>query len=105
MNSGLTKSRIKIELSDSLEGISGIEAVFGFGSYFREEPFEDIDLAVVFTDACEDPLAVYEQTLFRLRALEARLGVHLHVTPLTAQEFKARPLREHDQLAPLLWRP
>jgi predicted nucleotidyltransferase len=98
MNSGLTKSRIKNELAHSLKGISEVEAVFGFGSYFRDEPFDDVDLAVVFTDACENSLAVYELLVSRLRAADIRLGVHFHVTPFTGKEFKQKPLREHNTL-------
>jgi predicted nucleotidyltransferase len=79
-----------------------VEAVFGFGSFFRGEPFNDIDLALVFTENCDNALAVFERVLSRLRVAEDRLGVHLHATPFTAKEFKERPLRDYDRLVPLL---
>ena len=84
-----------------LAGISEVEAVFGFGSFFRGEAFEDVDLAVVFREDCDAPLAVFERVLERLRIVDERLGVHLHVTPFTAKEFKSGPLREHARLVAL----
>jgi predicted nucleotidyltransferase len=101
MNSGITKNQIKIELSRSLEGISEVEAVFGFGSFFRDEPFNDVDLALVFSDNCVDPLPAFERVMSRLKAAEENLGVRLHVTPLTAKEFQERPLLDHERLVPL----
>ena len=102
MNSGLTKNLIQIELVRSLSGIHQIEAVFGFGSYFRGQPFNDVDLAVVFKENCEDTLAVFELVLSRLKESDNQLQVHLHITPFTAKEFRERPLREHATLVPLL---
>jgi predicted nucleotidyltransferase len=101
MNSGLTKSQIQTELSLALVGVGEVEAVFGFGSFFRGEPFNDVDLALVFTENCDNALAVFERVLLRLRAAEDRLGAHLHVTPFTAKEFRERPLREHALLVAL----
>ena len=102
MNSGITKNLIQIELARSLTDIPQIDAVFGFGSYFRGQPFNDVDLAVVFKEDCEDALAVFELVLSRLKESENRLGVHLDITPFTAKEFRERPLREHALLVPLL---
>jgi len=102
MNSGLTKNLIQTELAQSLTGIQQIDAVFGFGSYFRGEPFNDIDLALVFKEDCENVLETYELVLSRLKEATDRLGVRLHVTPFTAREFQERPLREHALLVPLL---
>jgi predicted nucleotidyltransferase len=101
MNSGLTKSQIQTELSLALVGIGEVEAVFGFGSFFRGEPFNDVDLALVFTENCDNALTAFERVLSRLRASEDRLGVHLHITPFTAKEFRERPLLEHDRLVRL----
>ena len=102
MNSGLTKNLIQTELAQSLTGIQQIDAVFGFGSYFRGEPFNDIDLALVFKEDCENVLETYELVLSRLKEATDRLGVRLHITPFTAREFQERPLREHALLVPLL---
>jgi predicted nucleotidyltransferase len=104
MNSGLTKNQIQIELSSALIGILELEAVFGFGSFFRGEPFNDVDLAIVFSENCENALGVFEQIMLRLKVAEDRLGVHLHVTPFTAKEFSERPLRDHDRLVPISFR-
>lgn len=102
MSSGPTKNLIRTELAQSLTDIPEIDAVFGFGSYFRGEPFNDIDLALVFKESCENALATYEIVLSRLKEADDRLGVRLHVTPFTANEFRERPLREHALLVPLL---
>jgi predicted nucleotidyltransferase len=105
VNSGLTKSQVQIELLLTLAGIWQVKGVFGFGSFFRGEPFNDIDLALVFSENCDNALAVFERVLSRLRAVEDRLGTRLHVTPFTAKEFRERPLRDHDRLVPLLLSP
>src|ERR1700741_3774335 len=102
MSSGITKNLLQTELTQSLSGITQIEAVFGFGSYFRGEPFNDIDLVLVFKEGSENTLETYELVLSRLKEVTARLGVRLHVTPFTANEFQQRPLREHALLVPLL---
>jgi predicted nucleotidyltransferase len=101
MNSGLTKNRIRAELSQKLTGISEVEAVFGFGSFFRDEVFGDVDLAVVFREDCADTLAVFELVLERLKTVDEVLGIHLDVIPFTAKEFKSCPLREHARLVAL----
>jgi predicted nucleotidyltransferase len=101
MNSGLTKNWIRTELSQKLTGMSEVEAVFGFGSFFRDEAFGDVDLAVVFREDCDDTLSAFEQVLERLKTVDEVLGLHLDVIPFTAKEFKSRPLREHAQLVPL----
>lgn len=84
-----------------LAEISEVEAIFGFGSFFRGEAFEDVDLALVFREDCDAPLVVFERVLEYLRIVDERLGVHLHVIPFTAKEFKSRPLREHARLVAL----
>jgi predicted nucleotidyltransferase len=104
MNTGLTKSRIQTEIWQALLGETRIEAVFGFGSFFRDEPFNDIDLALVFTEDCDDPLQVYERLLARLKVAHSSLGVRFDVTPLTFKEFREQPLRDHALLVPLFRR-
>lgn len=87
----------------TITGVRDVEAVYGFGSFFRNEMFNDIDLLVVTTAECPDCLATYYAIRQRLLALAAHQGFKLHLVFLTAKEFEERPLREMDQLV-ALWR-
>lgn len=82
-----------------------VDAAYGFGSFFRNEKFNDIDLLVVATKDCKDGLATYYAIRRRLQALASRLKFKLHLTFLTAKEFKSRPLLEMDHLVALWRRP
>lgn len=81
--------------------MSGLEAVYGFGSAFRDEPFRDIDILAVVQDGSTATLDVY----YALRtALEDVTRVHqapIHLTMLTKVEFASRPLMCMNSLIPL----
>jgi len=104
MNTGLTKSQIESEVLRAVAGESQIEAVFGFGSFFRGEAFTDVDLAIIFTEDCSDTLAVYEQLIPNLKLAQDSLGVRFDITPLTVSEFRQRPLRDQNRLVLLFQR-
>lgn len=76
-------------------------AVYGFGSFFRNEPFDDIDLVVIL-DAAEGELDASALALRRTFASASiELGVRFDITTLTVREFADKPLRE--KLVPV-WR-
>jgi len=80
---------------------SRLEAVYGFGSAFRGEPFRDIDILAVIK--VEQALAL--DAFYDLQtALEGATGIYgapVHLTMLTEVEFSSRPLRCMNVLTPL----
>lgn len=82
---------------------SKLEAVYGFGSAFRNEPFRDIDIDILAI--VKDRPTVALDTYYVLRtALEnatRMYGAPIHLTMLTEVEFASRPLRSMNALTPL----
>lgn len=104
MNTGPTRSQIEIQLAELFEGLAGIQAAYGFGSFFRHKSYSDIDIVVVFSADCIETLPVFNAALKRTEALGQTIGVRFDVTPLTEREFKRKPLLESDSLVPLYQR-
>ena len=100
-NSGLTTERIGTEIQIIISSRRDIIAVFGFGSFFRSQVYNDIDLLVVAAPHCEKPLDAYYGFCARALELGIRLGVLFDVTFLTSSEYNERPLREMDCLVAL----
>jgi predicted nucleotidyltransferase len=80
-----------------------LEAVFGFGSFFRGEPFRDIDILAVTSGQNTDTLLTYYLLSDALEPIAVRAGHPVHLTMFTPDEFSARPLRDMHELKPL-WR-
>lgn len=104
MSIGTTRSQIEQELQSIAAPLTGVLALYGFGSFFRSEIFSDIDLVLVFTADCRNTLAVFENFLERLRPLSDAVGTRFDVTPLTLAEFDRKPLRESESLIPIFHR-
>jgi predicted nucleotidyltransferase len=79
-----------------------LDAVFGFGSFFRGEPFRDIDVLAVTSLENTETLRTYYLILEALASVSVRAGCPVHLTVFTPGEFSARPLRDMDELQ-LLW--
>lgn len=78
-----------------------IKCVYGFGSFFRNEPFNDIDLLFVVS-ASDSQLAELHRTLcVLLIEIENVVGICIDFTVLTEKEFSSRPLRDHTKLVSL----
>jgi predicted nucleotidyltransferase len=77
-------------------------AAFGFGSFFRSEPFDDIDVLIVLRQECQLRLVTYYELKTAFDNLGRNYGVRFDVTVLTEREFSERPLRDMDSLVPLL---
>lgn len=76
----------------------GVKAIYGFGSFFRGEPFNDIDLAVVWSSSTSDRLASYYKLKTELDRLADQLGVVVDLSVFTEDEFGDRPLRDMREL-------
>lgn len=76
----------------------GAKAVYGFGSFFRGEPFNDVDLAVVLSRSTSRGLGSYYGLKMEIDRLAVRLGVVFHLSVFTEDEFGLGPLRDMHEL-------
>lgn len=102
MPSGPTIRRIRTEIRSTLEGRDRIRSVWGFGSFFRQEKFEDIDVLVVVTSFGEQLLSDSKAIRADLFELETRVRIRIDPLVLTASEFESRPLRDMHELVRIL---
>jgi len=72
--------------------------VYGFGSFFRQQGFRDIDLAVVIDSTGMESVEHFYRFASGFSALEQHLGVRFDFSFFTVSEFSRRPLRDMDQL-------
>jgi len=72
--------------------------VYGFGSFYRGEKFEDIDLLVVASPVCSEHLKVYYDIKYGVDSFARQIACPIDVTFLTYTEFKGAPLLEMDAL-------
>ena len=101
MITGPTISEIKKEIRLIITVLPDVLSVFGFGSYFRSLPFNDVDILVVLKPECISSLEVYYKLQASFSELSDRLGFHIDFTVLTSKEFLERPLLEMDSLVSL----
>ena len=80
---------------------SRLEAVYGFGSAFRDEPFCDIDILAVVKDGPTGALDTYYALRTALENATRMYGAPIHLIMLTEVEFDSRPLRCMNVLTPL----
>lgn len=102
MTSGPTIRRIRTEIRSTLESYDRILSIWGFGSFFREEEFHDIDILVVVTALGEQLLSDSMAIRADLLSIERRVGIPIDALILTPTEFKSRPLRDMDELVRIL---
>jgi predicted nucleotidyltransferase len=103
MNAGLIASEIGAAIRSITSVESKLEAVYGFGSCFRGEPFNDIDLLAVANAANAHTLETYYELSSLLNLRFALWICPFDLTLLTSDEFKSRPLRNMGELY-CLWR-
>jgi predicted nucleotidyltransferase len=78
--------------------VDEIVGIWGFGSFFRSNNFNDVDILVIVECKNVELLNV-TKIIFQTVARELRCS--LDVTILTQREFEEQPLREMDQLVHL----
>lgn len=101
---GLTIEKIRTEIQLITSSRRDLEAVFGFGSFFRAEQYNDIDLLAVAVPQCESGLQTYYEVNTALINVGIRLRVRFDITFLTYNEFLEGPLLEMHSLTPLYFR-
>lgn len=78
--------------------VRGLDAVYGFGSFFRRTTYADIDILAVANPTNTDTLKTYYDLQTALFDPACRLGIDFHVTLLTHVEFEQRPLRDMKEI-------
>jgi predicted nucleotidyltransferase len=73
-----------------------IYGVYGFGSFFRGDQYNDIDILIVASPICEDTLSLFYLAKERLQEIDQ--SIDIDITLLTYSEFLAKPLLEMDSL-------
>jgi hypothetical protein len=76
--------------------------VFGFGSFFRSNQGEDVDLLLVLNNGVTDPGTRHVDLSVVFKMLGDALGVTFDLTILLQSEFEQKLLVEHDSLVDLL---
>ena len=73
-------------------------SVYGFGSFFRSEKYNDCDLLLVIDNDCPCLGQIHAELYERFFDLGKKLSVVFDLTILTEREHKRKPLREHNDL-------
>lgn len=76
----------------------GVKAIYGFGSFFRGNCFNDVDLAIVLSPSSTRALVSYYRTKAEIDRLGYKLGVAFDLSVFTEDEFALRPLRDMCEL-------
>ena len=102
MNIGTIRKEIKTAIQLRLQGKSEIFGVFGFGSFFRCDCFNDVDVLVVVDNHCDYPLKVFYEVKNILDDIGLKYGVPVDITYLSYSEYSRKPLRESDNLVTII---
>lgn len=99
MTSGTTSGAIKAAIRARLETFEGVESVWGFGSFFRNGKYCDVDILIVVTGGADTGLLSTSRAIrTALLELEQLIGVPIDPLIVTAAEFESRPLRDMHEL-------
>jgi predicted nucleotidyltransferase len=79
--------------------MKGLRSVHGFGSFFRNEPHQDVDILAIIDDEESNSLKIYYDLRETLSStIEGRA---LDLLMLTLTEFKTKPLKSMNELTPI----
>ena len=101
MNTGHITNEIRTAIRSIISIEKHLDAVFGFGSFFRGEPFRDIDVLAVTSSGNTELLRTYYLIIATLSPIAAQLGRPIHLIMFTPDEFNSWPLRDMRQLQTL----
>lgn len=93
---------MKTEIQFALSEQPNLYRVYGFGSFFRDEEYRDIDLLLVSKENSKRPLDDYYSAQKVLNRLSRKMNVKIDVTFLTYSEFLTNPLLEMDNLVAIV---
>lgn len=98
MISGITTEKMKMEIQCIHTSEPNLLGVYGFGSFFRSEKYNDCDLLLVIDNDCSCLGKIHAELYERFFDLGKRLSVVFDLTILTEREHRNKPLREHNEL-------
>jgi predicted nucleotidyltransferase len=87
---------MKTEIQSITAKLHDIYGVYGFGSFFRGDQYNDIDILIVASPVCEDTLSLFY--LLKERLEEIDKSIDIDIILLTYSEFLTKPLLEMDSL-------
>jgi predicted nucleotidyltransferase len=98
---GSTAGEIEREIQYITQNFPEIRNIYGFGSFFRNQSFHDIDLLFVLSINDGSILRTSNKIRSLLSDLSSKLGVTLHPLILTEREFAEAPLRDMQEIVSL----
>lgn len=76
--------------------------VFGFGSFFRSDSYNDVDILIVFNNNCNLPLQEFYIVKNLLSKIEVEYDILIDITYLSYTEYARKPLLESDFLIDII---
>lgn len=98
--SGPIIEKMRTEIQSIRQERHEVSQVYGFGSFFRGEDFNDIDLLFVISGSEERLLDTSRAIRHRMAALSKKLGCTIDPLVLTEREMAEEPLRDMSSLSP-----
>ena len=98
--SGPIIEKIRTEIQSIQQELHEVSQVYGFGSFFRGEDFNDIDLVFVVSGSGGTLLDTSRAIRKRMAVLSLRLGYKVDLLVLTDREMAEEPLRDMSSLRP-----
>lgn len=79
-----------------------VVGIFGFGSFFRGEPYRDVDILVVVESDVLVLAALASSVIEKFKNLECAMEVKFDVKVFTRVEFSGRPLMNMGEIVEIL---
>lgn len=89
-------------ISTALLTENNIVEVYGFGSFFRSNTFNDIDIAIVTNSTKDNLLETYYSTEKIMEKVSLNIGIKIDFLLFTKEEFEQKPLLESDRMTTIL---
>ena len=81
-----------------------INKIYGFGSFFRGEPYNDIDLLILINEKGEEDMtSSVNEIIAWSKTLSQKIGCDIDCLILTELEYHEKPLLDMNELR-LLWK-
>lgn len=75
-----------------------VTSAFGFGSFFREEQYDDVDVLLVVDTSIDNLLQITKVLRSDFQSLGISLGIKFDLKIFTSSEFLGGPLRDMASL-------
>ncbi|WP_281841546.1 hypothetical protein [Sinisalibacter aestuarii] len=95
---GFILGKVKVEIRSILQKRPEIQEVYGFGSFFRNQSFNDIDLLFVLRGDNVSLLVASKEIRSLIFDTSRKLGITLDPLILTERELEESPLRDMHEL-------